>query len=84
MNSCQCGHPGDPLRTCGSASTFGRKYLARVSGPMISLFDLIIEVPEVALTTLFVPAVSETTAVIARRVYAARAYAGLRPQQAAD
>ena len=49
---------------------------------MIDRFDLIIEVPEVTPATLFSPAASETTAVIARRVEAARAYVGLRPQQA--
>ena len=51
---------------------------------MLDRFDLIIEVPEVTPATLFSPAASETTAVIARRVEAARAYAGWRPQQAAD
>ena len=51
---------------------------------MIDRFDLIIEVPEVTPATLFATAVSETTTVIARRVEAARAYAALRPQQAAD
>ena len=40
---------------------------------MIDRFDLIIEVPEVTLANLFSPAASETTAVIARRVEAARA-----------
>ena len=38
---------------------------------MIDRFDLIIEVPEVIPATLFAPAASETTAVIARRVEAA-------------
>ena len=84
MSPCRCGYLGDPPRACGSAPACGRKYAARVSGPMIDRFDLIIEVPEVTPATLFSPAASETTAVIARRVEAARAYAGLRPQQAAD
>ena len=51
---------------------------------MIDQFDLIIEVPEVTAANLFSPAVSETTAVIARRVEAARAHAASWPQQAAD
>ena len=51
---------------------------------MIDRFDLIIVVPEVTPATLFALAASETPAVIARRVEAARAYVGLRPQQAAD
>jgi magnesium chelatase family protein len=41
-------------------------------------------VPDVIPATLFSPAASEKTAVIARRVEAASAYAGLRPKQAAD
>ena len=84
MNPCRCGYLGDPSRAYGSAPACVRKYAARVSGPMIDRFDLIIEVPEVTPATLFSPAASETTAVIARRVEAAGAYAGLRPQQAAD
>ena len=51
---------------------------------MINRFDLIIEVPEVAPATLFSPAAGETTAMIARCVEAARAYAVLWLQQAAD
>ena len=84
MNPFWCGYLGDPFCACSSAPTFGRKYAARVSGLMIDHFDLIIEVLEVTPATLFAPAASETTAVIARRVEAARAYLALRPQQAAD
>jgi magnesium chelatase family protein len=84
MNPCRYGYFGDLCRACGSAPACGRKYAARVSGPLIDRFDLIIEVPEVTPGTLFSSAASETTAVVARRVEAARACAGLRPQQAAD
>jgi magnesium chelatase family protein len=79
MSPCWCGYLGDPSRACGSAPACGRKYAARVSGPMIDRFDLIIEVPEVTPATLFSSAVSETTAVVARRVEAAHAYAFIRP-----
>ena len=84
MNPCRCGYLGDPSRACGSAPACGCIYAARVSGPMIDRFALIIEVPGVTPATLFSYAASETTAVVARRVEAACAYAGLRPQQAAD
>jgi magnesium chelatase family protein len=84
MSLCRCGYLGDPSGACGSAPACGRKYAARVSGPMIDRFDLIIEMPEVTPTTLFSSAASEATAVVAWRVEAARAYAGLRLQQAAD
>ena len=65
---------------CGGAPACGREYVARVSGPVIDRFDLIIEVLEVTLATLLAPAASETTAVIARCFEAARAYAASRPQ----
>ena len=84
ISPCRCGYLGDPSRACGSAPACGRKYAARVSDLMIDRFDLIIEVPEVTPATLFSSAVSETTAVVARRVEAAPAYAFLRPQQVAD
>ena len=55
MNPCRCGYIGDPSRACGSALACGRRYAARVSGPMIDRFDLIIEVPEVTSDMLFTP-----------------------------
>lgn len=79
MNPCRCGYLGDPSRACGSAPACGRRYAARVSGPMIDRFDLIIEVPEVTSDMLFTSKISETSHVIANRVAAARAYAATRP-----
>jgi magnesium chelatase family protein len=80
MNSCQCGYLGDPTRACGSTSACKCKYAARISGLMVDRFDLIIEVLEVTPATLFSLAVSETTAVIARRVEAARSIADLKAE----
>jgi len=81
MNPCRCGYLGDPSRACGRAPACGRSYAARISGPMIDRFDLIIEVPEVTPDMLFAPPSSETSAVIATRVAAARAFAANRPHQ---
>jgi magnesium chelatase family protein len=83
-NPCRCGYLGVPSRACGSAPACGRRYAARVSGPMIDRFDLIIEVPEVTSEMLFTSKISETSHVIANRVAAARAYAATRPMQGAD
>ena len=47
MNPCRCGYLGDPARACSKAPACGRTYSARISGPMLDRFDLIIEVPEV-------------------------------------
>ena len=48
MNPCRCGYLGDPARACTRAPDCGRNYCARISGPMIDRFDMIIEVPEVS------------------------------------
>jgi len=84
MNPCRCGYLVDPSRACGSAPACGRRYAARVSGPMIDRFDLIIEVPEVTPDMLLTNTPSESTDVIAQRVVAAKAYAASRPQQGAN
>ena len=84
MNPCRCGYLGDPARACGSAPACGRRYAARVSGPMIDRFDLIIEVPAVTADMLLAPTANEPRHVIAQRVEAARAYAATRHNQGAD
>lgn len=35
MNLCPCGSAGDPRRTCGCPPAARRRYLARVSGPLL-------------------------------------------------
>ena len=47
MNPCRCGYLGDPARAYSRAPKCGRQYSAKVSGPIMDRFDLIIEVPEV-------------------------------------
>ena len=84
MHPCRCGCIGDPARACGSAPVCGRCYAARVSGPMINRFDLIIEVPEVTADMLLAPTANEPSHVIAQRVEAAWAFAATRQNQGAD
>jgi magnesium chelatase family protein len=84
MNPCRCGYLGDSAHACGSAPACGRRYAARVSGPMTDRFDLIIEVPEVTADMLLAPTANEPSHVIAQRVEAARAYAATRHNQGAD
>ena len=72
MNPCRCGYLGDPARACTKAPACGRTYGARISGPMLDRFDLIIEVPEVDGKLLLKGAHGETSQQVAARVTRAR------------
>ena len=81
MNPCRCGYLGDPSRACARAPDCGRSYCARVSGPMLDRFDMIIEVPEVSGQLLLDKTPGEASVAVARRVAAARDFAAIsRPQ----
>ncbi|MGD0483704.1 MAG: YifB family Mg chelatase-like AAA ATPase [Gemmatimonadales bacterium] len=47
MNPCPCGHAGDAVRPCICHPEAVRRYLARVSGPLLDRIDLHVEVPAV-------------------------------------
>ena len=78
MNPCRCGYLGDPARACTRAPECGRNYCARISGPMIDRFDMIIEVPEVSGRMLLRDAPGEPTVSVARRIVAAHDFANGR------
>ena len=75
MNPCRCGYLGDPARACSKAPACGRTYSARISGPMLDRFDLIIEVPEVDGKLLLKGTPGETSQQVASRVKLAREFA---------
>jgi magnesium chelatase family protein len=78
MNPCRCGFLGDPARACGRAPACGRQYSARISGPMLDRFDLMIEVPEVSAQMLLEHQPGEASATVAARVRIARDFAASR------
>lgn len=75
MNPCRCGQAFDPGYTCRRAPNEKcvAAYAGRLSGPLIDRFDLVIDVPAVALGDLFVPPAEEGSAEVLARVLAARA-----------
>ena len=75
MNPCRCGYLGDPQRACGRAPECGRRYCARISGPMLDRFDMVVEVLEVSGRLLLDRAPAEPSAAVAERVAAARRFA---------
>ena len=78
MNPCRCGYLGDPARACGRAPMCGRTYTARISGPMLDRFDLIIEVPEVTANVLLQEGRGESSQAVAARVVRARQFGAVR------
>jgi magnesium chelatase family protein len=72
MNPCPCGYYGHPKRKCTCSSKQVRKYLSRISGPLLDRFDLHIEVAPVEISDLFSNKKAESSETIRKRVQAAR------------
>jgi magnesium chelatase family protein len=72
MNPCPCGHLGDPAARCRCTPDRIAAYRARISGPLLDRIDLHVEVPRVTTAEISSEDRGEPTAVVARRVAAAR------------
>ena len=75
MNPCRCGHATDPGYACRRMPNERcmAAYQAKISGPLLDRFDLVIDVPAVTAADLILPPPSEGSAEVAARVAAARA-----------
>ncbi|MCQ2478639.1 MAG: YifB family Mg chelatase-like AAA ATPase [Clostridia bacterium] len=73
MNPCPCGFFGHPTKPCTCSQNAVRRYLSRVSGPMLDRLDLHVEVPPVDYKSLSDNVSAETSATIKERVNKARA-----------
>lgn len=67
-------------RACTRAPACGRTYCARVSGPMLDRFDMVIEVPEVSGQLLLDHTPGEASIEVARRVAGAQGFAAQRTE----
>ena len=72
MNPCPCGYFGHPTKKCTCANGAAKKYLNKISGPMLDRFDLHIEVPPITYGDLNNTAPEEGSAAMAERVDRAR------------
>lgn len=73
MNPCPCGFLGDAERRCACSPEQLRRYRARLSGPLLDRIDLHIEAPRLAHRLLRGATTEESSAVVRKRVCAARA-----------
>jgi magnesium chelatase family protein len=73
MNPCKCGWYGHPSGRCRCSPASVRKYLGRLSGPLLDRIDLYAEVPALEFEELADRSPGEDSAPIRERVLKARA-----------
>lgn len=74
MNPCPCGHYGSSTQTCRCTQREIRKYLDRVSGPLLDRIDLQLEVSTVPVEDITTGASEEPSEAVRERVERARAH----------
>ena len=72
MNPCPCGHLGSRTQQCRCTSAEIRRYLNRISGPLLDRIDMHIEVESIPADRLADTALAEDSASIRQRVVTAR------------
>lgn len=72
MNPCPCGYYGDPTRKCTCSEQKIKRYLNRISGPLLDRFDIHVEVPAVKFEELRDASSAECSADIKKRADRAR------------
>lgn len=72
MNPCPCGHYGSLVQKCVCDAKTVRRYLSKISGPLLDRFDLFIDVDPVDYASLSAKSSGEPSAVMRERVEAAR------------
>lgn len=83
MNPCRCGYYSHPTKQCTCKESDIRKYLSRISGPLLDRMDIQLEVPPVDFDALGASSKTEETSEAVRaRVNAARKFANERAAKA--
>ncbi|MBQ7309694.1 MAG: YifB family Mg chelatase-like AAA ATPase [Clostridia bacterium] len=77
MNPCKCGYYGHPTKKCTCSQADIKKYLSKVSGPLLDRIDIQVEMPSLSYEEVSGNSadVSETSEMIREKVNRARAFA---------
>ncbi len=75
MNPCKCGYFGHPTHECTCKAEDIRKYMSKISGPLLDRVDIQVEVTSLSYDELSAPKASETSADVRARVNRARRFA---------
>ncbi len=79
MNPCRCGYFGHPTHPCTCKPDEVKRYISRISGPMLDRMDIQIELPSLSYDEISAPDErAERSDVIRERVTAARNFAQRR------
>lgn len=72
MNPCKCGYYGHPTRECTCRSADMKRYMSKISGPLLDRIDIQVEVPSLTYDQMESNKPSEPSSEIRKRVNAAR------------
>ena len=76
MNPCRCGYFGHPTKPCTCSGADVKRYISKISGPMLDRIDIQIELPSLSYDELSeTSAPAESSSVIRERVAKARRFA---------
>ncbi len=76
MNPCRCGYFGHPSQKCTCKPEDVKRYISRISGPMLDRIDIQIELPSLSYEEISAPDThAERSEIIRERVTRARAFA---------
>jgi len=80
MNPCPCGYYGSDVRVCTCRREDIKRYLSRISGPLLDRIDMHVEVPSLTFEEMSGTERAEPSAAIRERVVRAREFAAARGQ----
>ena len=79
MNPCRCGYFGHPTKKCTCSPNDVRRYISKISGPLLDRIDIQIELPSLSYDEISSSSErSESSETVRERVVAAREFAASR------
>ena len=78
MNPCKCGYYGHPTKPCTCKPDDIKRYMSRISGPLLDRIDIQIEVPSLSYDEISSDKPAESSSAIRERVNRAREFAAAR------